>query len=178
MAAASLAAAAWLLPAAPCRSQQLSTDSLHPRFHPTGACRNAFVAARPPGHHAGGGGLALDAPSQGFCLLNHVAIGARYALQTHTSLQRVAILDFDVRHTRQHCTESMHATLNATRSRHMNTPHEHAHACISCTARPVIDQTEGTFPLDQTYYDSTSTSSRMHPSIQACRQRPAGEIDC
>ena len=34
VAAAGLAAAAWLLPAAPARSQQLSTDSLHPRFEP------------------------------------------------------------------------------------------------------------------------------------------------
>ena len=63
-----------------------------------GTCRNAFVAARPPGHHAGVGGLALDAPSQGFCLLNNIAIGARYALLTHTSLKRIAIFDFDVHH--------------------------------------------------------------------------------
>lgn len=63
-----------------------------------GACRNAFVAARPPGHHAGPSGLALGAPSQGFCLLNHVAIGARYALLTQPELARVAIFDFDVHH--------------------------------------------------------------------------------
>ena len=29
-----------------------------------GRCRNAFVAARPPGHHAGIDGVALRAPSQ------------------------------------------------------------------------------------------------------------------
>ena len=63
-----------------------------------GVCRNAFVAARPPGHHAGVGGVAMDAPSQGFCLLNHVAIGCRYALRTHANLARIAILDFDVHH--------------------------------------------------------------------------------
>lgn len=64
-----------------------------------GVCRNSFVAARPPGHHAGAGGLALAAPSQGFCLLNHVAVGAKYALSHHApQLSRVAILDFDVHH--------------------------------------------------------------------------------
>ena len=63
-----------------------------------GTCRNAFVAARLPGHHAGVSGVALHAPSQGFCLLNHVAIGARYALRTHPRLARVAIFDFDVHH--------------------------------------------------------------------------------
>ena len=45
----------------------------------SGSWRNAFCAVRPPGHHAGRSGIALKAPSQGFCLLNNVAIGARYA---------------------------------------------------------------------------------------------------
>ena len=88
----------------------LSAESLAAARHASGAvceaidhvmrgtCRNAFVAARPPGHHAGVSGVALHAPSQGFCLLNHVAIGARYALRTHPRLARVAIFDFDVHH--------------------------------------------------------------------------------
>ena len=42
---------------------------------------------------------ALAAASQGFCLLNHVAIGARYALLGPVAqLKKVCILDFDVHH--------------------------------------------------------------------------------
>ena len=52
---------------------------------------NAFCAVRPPGHHAEPG------RSMGFCLFNHVAIGAEYAL-AHHGLDRVAIVDFDVHH--------------------------------------------------------------------------------
>jgi acetoin utilization deacetylase AcuC-like enzyme len=56
-----------------------------------GAFANAFVAARPPGHHAEG-----DHP-MGFCLFNHAAIAARHAQKAH-GLARVAILDWDVHH--------------------------------------------------------------------------------
>ena len=60
-----------------------------------GECDNAFVAARPPGHHAESG---RDAASPwGFCLFDHVAVAARYA-QSELGLERVAILDFDVHH--------------------------------------------------------------------------------
>ena len=49
-----------------------------------GEARNAFVAIRPPGHHAGPDGAVAscgfhrrpDMCSSGFCLLNHVAIAA------------------------------------------------------------------------------------------------------
>lgn len=51
----------------------------------------AFCNIRPPGHHA-----EVDR-AMGFCLVNHVAIGAAYALEIY-GLQRVAILDFDVHH--------------------------------------------------------------------------------
>ena len=64
----------------------------------SGRHRNAFAAVRPPGHHAGRHGAALGADSQGFCLLNHVAIGARFALLAHAGIERVAIIDFDVHH--------------------------------------------------------------------------------
>lgn len=51
----------------------------------------AFVAARPPGHHA-----ERDT-AMGFCLFGTVAIGAMRALEVH-GLTRVAVLDFDVHH--------------------------------------------------------------------------------
>ncbi len=56
-----------------------------------GKARNAFVAGRPPGHHA------ETATAMGFCLFGNVAIAAKRALDRH-SLKRVAIVDFDVHH--------------------------------------------------------------------------------
>ncbi len=57
----------------------------------TGKAVNAFVAARPPGHHA------ETARPMGFCFFNNVAIAARHAQQQHGA-ERVAIVDFDVHH--------------------------------------------------------------------------------
>lgn len=56
-----------------------------------GEVGNAFVATRPPGHHA------EKASPMGFCLFGNVAIAARHALENH-GLKRVAIVDFDVHH--------------------------------------------------------------------------------
>ncbi len=56
-----------------------------------GHARNAFVAMRPPGHHA------ESATAMGFCLFGTIAIAARRALDQH-GLARVAVLDFDVHH--------------------------------------------------------------------------------
>jgi acetoin utilization deacetylase AcuC-like enzyme len=53
--------------------------------------RNAFVACRPPGHHA-----RADGP-MGFCFFNNAAIAARHAMAAHGA-RRVAIVDFDVHH--------------------------------------------------------------------------------
>lgn len=53
--------------------------------------RNAFVAMRPPGHHA------LRDRAMGFCLFSTVAIAARRALDD-LGLPSVAVLDFDVHH--------------------------------------------------------------------------------
>jgi acetoin utilization deacetylase AcuC-like enzyme len=52
---------------------------------------NAFVATRPPGHHA------ETARPMGFCLFDNAAIAARYA-QKHHGIVRAAIVDFDVHH--------------------------------------------------------------------------------
>lgn len=57
----------------------------------TGSARNAFVAMRPPGHHA-----ERDR-AMGFCLFGTVSIAAKRALDHH-GLARVAVLDFDVHH--------------------------------------------------------------------------------
>ena len=56
-----------------------------------GTADTAFVAMRPPGHHA-----SADTP-MGFCFLNNVAIAARHAKAAHGA-ERVAIVDFDVHH--------------------------------------------------------------------------------
>jgi acetoin utilization deacetylase AcuC-like enzyme len=52
---------------------------------------NAFVAARPPGHHA------ETARPMGFCLFDNAAIAARYAQQGY-GVANAAIVDFDVHH--------------------------------------------------------------------------------
>lgn len=82
----------------------VSQDSDHvARLAAGGAClavdevmttelRHAFVACRPPGHHATPG------QSMGFCLYNNIAIAARYAQATYPELQNILIVDFDVHH--------------------------------------------------------------------------------
>src|SRR5688500_7892527 len=55
-----------------------------------GQARNAFVWARPPGHHAERG------EAMGFCLFNNVAIAAERARQL--GAERVLIIDWDVHH--------------------------------------------------------------------------------
>ncbi len=56
-----------------------------------GRADNAFVASRPPGHHA------EKATAMGFCLFNNAAIAARHAQSKHGA-ERVAIVDWDVHH--------------------------------------------------------------------------------
>lgn len=57
----------------------------------SGEAKNAFVAVRPPGHHA------EIQTAMGFCLFGNVALGAKHALDFH-GLKRVAVIDFDVHH--------------------------------------------------------------------------------
>jgi len=56
-----------------------------------GECRAFFAMVRPPGHHA------LPDRATGFCLLNNLAVAARYA-QMHYNLERILIIDWDVHH--------------------------------------------------------------------------------
>lgn len=56
-----------------------------------GEAQNAFVACRPPGHHA------EKSVPMGFCLFSNAAIAALHAMNAH-GLMRVAVLDFDVHH--------------------------------------------------------------------------------
>eukprot|EP00753_Platysulcus_tardus_P005362 PLAT13216.1.p1 GENE.PLAT13216.1~~PLAT13216.1.p1 ORF type:complete len:762 (+),score=345.15 PLAT13216.1:1-2286(+) len=76
----------------------------------SGENKNAFVAVRPPGHHAGPRGAVTSkfyhvsplSCSSGFCLFNNVAIGAAYARHMYGreggSVRNIAILDFDIHH--------------------------------------------------------------------------------
>ncbi|MEL7492002.1 MAG: histone deacetylase family protein [Pseudomonadota bacterium] len=54
-----------------------------------GEAKNAFVAARPPGHHA------EPQRAMGFCVFNSVAVAAHHARAEH-GWSRIAVVDFDV----------------------------------------------------------------------------------
>ncbi|MCX6834843.1 MAG: histone deacetylase, partial [candidate division Zixibacteria bacterium] len=53
--------------------------------------RVSLVLGRPPGHHA------ESDHAMGFCLVNHVAVAAQYAID-HYGCRHVAVVDFDVHH--------------------------------------------------------------------------------
>lgn len=56
-----------------------------------GSLKNAFVATRPPGHHA------TPNRSMGFCLFNNVAVAVRW-MQHKRLVERVLVVDWDVHH--------------------------------------------------------------------------------
>jgi acetoin utilization deacetylase AcuC-like enzyme len=57
----------------------------------TGGPVCSIVIGRPPGHHA-----ESDRP-MGFCLINHVAVAAQYAIDEGLA-ERIAVVDFDLHH--------------------------------------------------------------------------------
>jgi len=57
----------------------------------SGEVDRGFALVRPPGHHADTG------RGSGFCILNNVALTARYLIDRH-GLERILIVDFDVHH--------------------------------------------------------------------------------
>uniref|UniRef100_A0A8C9H4Q5 histone deacetylase n=1 Tax=Piliocolobus tephrosceles TaxID=591936 RepID=A0A8C9H4Q5_9PRIM len=68
--------------------------------------KKIFCVVRPPGHHLGTFGAAQfnstdedrAAGSQGFCILNNVAIGMSYAKYKYDEFKKIAIIDFDIHH--------------------------------------------------------------------------------
>ena len=67
----------------------------------SGNANNAFALIRPPGHHAGYYGPVENTfePSNGFCLVNNVAIGAAYTKYKYNeTIKKIAIVDIDVHH--------------------------------------------------------------------------------
>ncbi len=52
---------------------------------------NAFALVRPPGHHA------EKSRAMGYCLFNHIALGAAFA-RRHLKLDKILIIDWDVHH--------------------------------------------------------------------------------
>lgn len=112
----------------------------------TGKAPNAFVVARPPGHHAGPKGVVTNVNdpygSHGFCLLNNVACGAAYALCCHraSGVRKVALLDFDVHH--GNGTQACVAAVMPQRHRHkMSVPDFGPDVSVSWeTFKPWVDE--------------------------------------
>lgn len=83
---------------------------------------NAFICARPPGHHA------ERTTSMGFCFYNNIALAAMRALKFHR-LKRVAIVDFDVHQGNGtvDIVQGDERILMCSSFQHPFYPHSHAH---------------------------------------------------
>ncbi len=71
------------------RGTQAAVDAS--RYVLDGTWSGAFACMRPPGHHA------TPSRGMGFCLTNHVAVAAAWALE-HGGVERVVICDWDAHH--------------------------------------------------------------------------------
>ena len=79
-----------------------AVDRLYEASLSNSTVRNVFCVVRPPGHHIGTSGPVKNPNNanvtQGFCLLNNVAIAAAYARSKYACFSRIAIVDLDVHH--------------------------------------------------------------------------------
>ncbi len=136
-----------------------------------GEARNVFCAVRPPGHHAGPSGLE-HANSQGFCLLNNVAIGAAYAMDRHRDrIRRVAIVDFDVHHGdgTQACVEHVRPRTKAIDALGL-TLHR-----TSCKPWLDPDTDPGNILFASSHlYNTDSKDGPFFPASGGCSQHPVG----
>jgi acetoin utilization deacetylase AcuC-like enzyme len=73
--------------------KQCRKEKIYPPVYRSTVPRRAFCNVRPPGHHA------HKDHGAGFCFLNNVAIGARYALDKYPDkIKKVLIFDWDLHH--------------------------------------------------------------------------------
>ena len=79
-----------------------AVDELYQSSLSNSKIRNVFCVVRPPGHHIGTAGAVKHpnnpAVTQGFCMLNNVAIAAAYARAMYAKFSRIAIVDLDIHH--------------------------------------------------------------------------------
>lgn len=107
----------------------------------SGQATNAFVCARPPGHHA------ERTRSMGFCFYNNIALAAMRALNFHR-LERIAIVDFDV-HQGNGTVDAVQGDeriLMCSSFQHPFYPHSHCHVEADNIVNTPI--TAGTSALD------------------------------
>mmetsp|Transcript_10566 Transcript_10566/g.9503 ORF Transcript_10566/g.9503 Transcript_10566/m.9503 type:complete len:441 (-) Transcript_10566:32-1354(-) len=83
----------WKTRSAALRAAGAVISALDDIYSPTNTnkIKRAFCCVRPPGHHA------ERLRSMGFCFVNNIGIGAKYA-QSKYNVGRIAIVDFDVHH--------------------------------------------------------------------------------
>ncbi len=107
----------------------------------SGQATNAFVCARPPGHHA------ERTRSMGFCFYNNIALAAMRALNFHR-LERIALVDFDV-HQGNGTVDAVQGDeriLMCSSFQHPFYPHSHCHVEADNIVNTPI--TAGTSALD------------------------------